>query len=114
MKFALFSLIPNEPNAMSGTMPTQHERFRQVVDEAVFAEELGFDAYGVGERHSDPFLCTAPPVVLAAIAEHARQVRLLSTVTVISLLDPVRVAEDYATLDQAFPPPKGPRGLEML
>lgn len=100
MKFALFSLIGNAPDAVSGTKRTSHERFRQVVDEAVLAEQFGFDAYGVGERHSEPFLSTAPPVVLAAVAEHTRQMRLLSTVTVISLLDPVRVAEDYATLDQ--------------
>ncbi|WP_433280742.1 LLM class flavin-dependent oxidoreductase [Pseudonocardia xinjiangensis] len=100
MRFALFSLIKNSPEAVSGAERTAHRRFRQVIDEAVFAEQLGFDAYGVGERHSEPYLSTAPPVVLAAVAEHTRRMRLLSTVTVISLLDPVRVAEDYATLDQ--------------
>jgi alkanesulfonate monooxygenase SsuD/methylene tetrahydromethanopterin reductase-like flavin-dependent oxidoreductase (luciferase family) len=100
MKFGLFSLVANHPQPISGETPTQHERLRRVIDEAVFAEELGFDAYGVGERHGEPFLSSAPPVILSAVAERSRRVRLLTTLTVISVLDPVRVAEDYATLDQ--------------
>jgi alkanesulfonate monooxygenase SsuD/methylene tetrahydromethanopterin reductase-like flavin-dependent oxidoreductase (luciferase family) len=100
MKFGLFSLVANHPQPISGETPTQHERLRRVIDEAVFAEELGFDAYGVGERHGEPFLSSAPPVILSAVAERTRRVRLLTTLTVISVLDPVRVAEDYATLDQ--------------
>ncbi|MFC3448193.1 LLM class flavin-dependent oxidoreductase [Amycolatopsis speibonae] len=100
MKFGLFSLVANHPDPVTGVTPTQHERLRRVIDEAIFAEELGFDAYGVGERHGEPFLSSAPPVLLAAVAERTRRVRLLTTLTVISVLDPVRVAEDYATLDQ--------------
>ncbi len=100
MKFGLFSLVANHPDPVTGVTPTQHERLRRVVDEAIFAEELGFDAYGVGERHGEPFLSSAPPVILAAVAERTERVRLLTTLTVISVLDPVRVAEDYATLDQ--------------
>ncbi|MEU3628152.1 luciferase [Amycolatopsis coloradensis] len=100
MKFGLFSLIANHPDPVTGVSPSQYERLRRVVDEAIFAEELGFDAYGVGERHGEPFLSSAPPVILAAIAERTERVRLLTTLTVISVLDPVRVAEDYATLDQ--------------
>lgn len=100
MKFGLFSLVANHPDPVTGAMLSQHERLRQVVDEAVFAEELGFDAYGVGERHGEPFLSSAPPVILAAVAERTERVRLLTTLTVLSVLDPVRVAEDYATLDQ--------------
>ncbi|GHF39960.1 alkanesulfonate monooxygenase SsuD/methylene tetrahydromethanopterin reductase-like flavin-dependent oxidoreductase (luciferase family) [Amycolatopsis bartoniae] len=94
MKFGLFSLVAHHGSG------SQHERLRRVVDDAVLAEELGFDAYGVGERHGEPFLSSAPPVILAAVAERTRRVRLLTTLTVISVLDPVRVAEDYATLDQ--------------
>jgi alkanesulfonate monooxygenase SsuD/methylene tetrahydromethanopterin reductase-like flavin-dependent oxidoreductase (luciferase family) len=95
MKFGLFSLVAHYQDGGS-----QHERLRQVIDEAIFAEELGFDAYGVGERHGEPFLSSSPPVILAAVAERTERVRLLTTLTVISVLDPVRVAEDYATLDQ--------------
>lgn len=95
MKFALYSLVANYSGGMS-----QRDRLRRVIDEAVFAEQLGFDAYGVGERHGEPFLSSSPPVILAAVAENTEHVRLLTTLTVISVLDPVRVAEDYATLDQ--------------
>lgn len=99
MKFALFSLLMNIPNAVTGETLTAREKFRNVLAQAALAERLGFDAYGVGERHGEPFLSSSPPVVLAAIAAATSRIRLLTTVTVLSVLDPVRVAEDYATLD---------------
>ena len=63
------------------------------------AEELGFDGYGVGERHERPFLSSSPPVMLSHIAARTSTIRLFTTVTTLSLLDPVRAFEDYATLD---------------
>jgi alkanesulfonate monooxygenase SsuD/methylene tetrahydromethanopterin reductase-like flavin-dependent oxidoreductase (luciferase family) len=99
MKFALFSLIQNIANPVTGETLTAQEKFQHVLNQAVLAEKLGFDAYGVGERHGAPFLSSSPPVVLSAIAAKTSRIRLLTTVTVLSILDPVRVAEDYATLD---------------
>lgn len=99
MKFAAFTLIDNSPDPLTGHQPSTTERLRGVVQDAVWAEEYGFDAYGVGERHAQRFLSASPPVILAAIAQATSRIRLLTTVTVLSLLDPVRVAEDYATLD---------------
>lgn len=99
MKVALFSLMMNIPNAVTGESLTAQQKFRNVIRQAVLAEKLGFDAYGVGERHGAPFLSSSPPVVLTAIAAQTSRIRLLTTVTVLSVLDPVRVAEDYATLD---------------
>ncbi|MBU8852396.1 LLM class flavin-dependent oxidoreductase [Priestia megaterium] len=99
MKFALFSLIQNIPNPVTGKTLTAQEKFQHVLNQAVLAEKLGFDAYGVGERHGAPFLSSSPPVVLSAIAAKTSHIRLITTVTVLSILDPVRVAEDYATLD---------------
>lgn len=99
MKVAVFSLMMNLPNAVTGDSLTAQQKFRNVISQAVLAEKLGFDAYGVGERHGAPFLSSAPPVVLTAIASRTTRIRLLTTVTVLSVLDPVRVAEDYATLD---------------
>lgn len=99
MKFALFSLMMNIPNAVSGETLTTNQKFENVLKQAVLAEELGFDAYGVGERHGAPFISSSPPVVLTAIAARTSRIRLLTTVTVLSVLDPIRVAEDYATLD---------------
>ncbi|MEW9698362.1 LLM class flavin-dependent oxidoreductase [Paenibacillus sp. SI8] len=99
MKFALFSLLMNIQNPVTGEHFTEQEKFQNVLKQAVLAEELGFEAYGVGERHGAPFLSSSPPVVLTAIAARTSRIRLLTTVTVLSVLDPVRVAEDYATLD---------------
>lgn len=99
MKFALFSLVMNLPNALTGETLTQQQKFQNVIKQAILAEELGFEAYGIGERHGPPFLSSAPPVILTAIAAQTARIRLLTTVTVLSVLDPVRVAEDYATLD---------------
>lgn len=100
MKFALFSLMMNLPNAVTGEALTTQQKFHNILEQAKLAERLGFDAYGIGERHGAPFLSSSPPVVLTAIAAATTRIRLLTTVTVLSILDPVRVAEDYATLDQ--------------
>ncbi|WP_338541365.1 LLM class flavin-dependent oxidoreductase [Paenibacillus tundrae] len=100
MKFALFSLMMNLPNAITGEAFTAQQKFQNILEQARLAERLGFDAYGIGERHGAPFLSSSPPVVLTAVAAATSRIRLLTTVTVLSVLDPVRVAEDYATLDQ--------------
>lgn len=100
MKFALFSLMMNLPNAVTGESLTTQQKFHNILEQAKLAERLGFDAYGIGERHGAPFLSSSPPVVLTAVAAATSRIRLLTTVTVLSILDPVRVAEDYATLDQ--------------
>ncbi|MFJ6751184.1 MULTISPECIES: LLM class flavin-dependent oxidoreductase [unclassified Streptomyces] len=100
MRFGVMTLIDNVPDARSGHLLTPYERFREVIELAVLAEELGYDAFGVGERHGAPFLSSSPPAVLGAIAARTHRIRLFTTVTVLSTLDPVRVAEDYATVDQ--------------
>lgn len=99
MKFALFSLMMNLPNAITGETLDHTGEIPERHQAGTVGEALGFEAYGVGERHGEPFLSSAPPVVLTAIAARTKTIRLLTTVTVLSVLDPVRVAEDYATLD---------------
>jgi alkanesulfonate monooxygenase SsuD/methylene tetrahydromethanopterin reductase-like flavin-dependent oxidoreductase (luciferase family) len=99
MKFLLLTLISNGPDPVTGRTPSPHERFRRVVAHAVLAEELGFDGFAVGERHERPFFSSAPPVVLSHIAARTSAIRLFTGVTTLSLLDPVRAYEDYATLD---------------
>ena len=84
---------------MTGVQKPTHDRFREVVDNALLAEELGFDGFGVGERHERPFISSSPPVVLSHIAALTSRIRLFTAVTTLSLLDPVRAYEDYATLD---------------
>ncbi|MFI0418921.1 LLM class flavin-dependent oxidoreductase [Spongiactinospora sp. 9N601] len=93
MKFLTITLIAHSDERS----PT--ERFREVVGNAVLAEELGFDGFGVGERHERPFISSSPPVVLSHIAAKTTRIRLFTAVTTLSLLDPVRAYEDYATLD---------------
>lgn len=71
-----------------------HDRFREVLDNALLAEALGFDGFGVGERHERPFISSSPAVVLSHIAALTRRIRLFTAVTTLSLLDPVRAYED--------------------
>ncbi|MEU9031085.1 LLM class flavin-dependent oxidoreductase [Streptomyces sp. NPDC048383] len=99
VKFLAITLIADSPDPVTGAATRTRERFRQVVSAALPAEELGFDGFGVGERHERPFLSSSPPVVLAHIAALTREIRPYTAVTTLSLLDPVRAYEDYATLD---------------
>ncbi len=82
--------------------PLSHAQvIRNVVDEAVLADEVGLDFFGVGEHHRDDFAVSAPEVVLAAAAGRTERLRLASAVTVLSSDDPVRVYQRFATLDAA-------------
>jgi len=87
------------PDPITGVKKSTQDRFREVLANARLAEELGFDGFGVGERHERPFISSAPPVVLSHIAALTARIRLFTAVTTLSLLDPVRAYEDYATLD---------------
>ncbi|WP_329371176.1 LLM class flavin-dependent oxidoreductase [Streptomyces sp. NBC_00669] len=99
MKFLAITLIVHAPHPVTGVRTSTRDRFREVVDNALLAEELGFDGFGVGERHERPFISSSPPVVLSHIAALTSRIRLFTAVTTLSLLDPVRAYEDYATLD---------------
>ena len=99
MRFLAITLIVHAPDPVTGVTKSTAARFREVVDNALLAEELGFDGFGVGERHERPFISSAPPVVLGHLAGLTNRIRLLTAVTTLSLLDPVRAYEDYATLD---------------
>lgn len=99
MRLLAADLLLNAPDPVTGRQADPHERIAEAVRGAVWAEEVGFDAVGIGERHAAPFLSSAPTVLLAHIAALTTRVRLVSTVTVLPLLDPVRVAEDFATID---------------
>lgn len=84
-----------------GTPLSQAQVIRNVVDEAVLADEVGLDFFGVGEHHRADFAVSAPDVVLAAIAGRTSRIRLGSAVTVLSSDDPVRVFQRFSTLDAA-------------
>jgi alkanesulfonate monooxygenase SsuD/methylene tetrahydromethanopterin reductase-like flavin-dependent oxidoreductase (luciferase family) len=99
MKFLAITLIAHAPHPVTGVQKSTRDRFREVIDNALLAEELGFDGFGVGERHERPFISSSPPVVLSHLAALTTRIRLFTAVTTLSLLDPVRAYEDYATLD---------------
>jgi probable LLM family oxidoreductase len=82
-----------------GRLRTQAQVLRDVVDEAVVAEQVGLDAFGVGEHHRRDFSISAPEVVLAAIAGRTSRIFLGSAVTVLSTDDPVRVFQRFSTLN---------------
>ena len=100
MKFQVLDIIPHLKNPVTGEIVSTADRLNQVVQTAHRAEELGYDSFSVGERHAGEFISSSPTTVLAAIAAVTSRIRLQSGVTVLSVLDPVRVAEDYATIDQ--------------
>jgi probable LLM family oxidoreductase len=72
---------------------------QHLLEEIVRADEVGLDVFGIGEHHRPEFLDSAPPIILAAAAARTRNIRLTSAVTVISAADPVRVFQEFATLD---------------
>ncbi len=83
----------------SGEPTSQAETLRQVVAEAVLADEVGVDVIGLGEHHRPDFAISAPDVVLGAIAGQTSRIRLGTSVTVLSSDDPIRVFQRFATLD---------------
>ena len=75
------------------------ERLRNLIEEIEHADQVGLDVFGIGEHHRKDFLDSAPAVILAAAAAHTNRIRLTSAVTVLSSADPVRVFQNFATLD---------------
>ncbi len=100
MKFQVLDILPNIENPVTGRLVSTAERFAQALQSARRAEELGFDAVALGERHAGHFLSSGITVLLGAIAATTSRVRIMTGVSVLSVLDPLRVAEDYATVDQ--------------
>src|SRR5438270_11666369 len=82
-----------------GPHVTPQQRMRELLEEAQLADQLGLDVFAVGEHHRPDYAVSAPAVVLAAIAARTQRIRLSSAVTVLSSDDPVRVFQDFATID---------------
>ncbi len=76
------------------------QRLKDILEWARVADQAGLDVFGVGEHHREDFAVSSPQMVLAAAAAQTERIRLTSTVTVLSSSDPVRIHEDFATLDQ--------------
>jgi alkanesulfonate monooxygenase SsuD/methylene tetrahydromethanopterin reductase-like flavin-dependent oxidoreductase (luciferase family) len=98
-RLGLLSLADDMTDPTTGQRASRAERLQQIVDAAVMAEQAGFAHVGLGEHHFGPYILPSPFLLLAAIAARTRRIRLGSAVTLLACLDPVRVAEDLATLD---------------
>jgi alkanesulfonate monooxygenase SsuD/methylene tetrahydromethanopterin reductase-like flavin-dependent oxidoreductase (luciferase family) len=99
MQLSLMTLGDLVTDPVTGNLETPAQRHRAVVEAAAVADEVGFHGVHVGEHHGLEYIYSAPPVILAAIAERTKTLRLSTAVTLAANLDPLRVAEDYSTLD---------------
>jgi len=87
------------PDPVTGVALTPVERMQHLLQEIELADQVGLDVFGIGEHHRPEFLDSAPPVILGAAAALTKRIRLTSAVTVLSAADPVRVFQQFATLD---------------
>jgi alkanesulfonate monooxygenase SsuD/methylene tetrahydromethanopterin reductase-like flavin-dependent oxidoreductase (luciferase family) len=99
MKLSLMTLGDLVTDPVTGARETPAERHRAIVEAAAVADGAGFHGVHIGEHHGLEYLFSAPPVILSAIGERTRRLRLSTAVTLAANLDPVRAAEDYATVD---------------
>ncbi|WP_179031062.1 LLM class flavin-dependent oxidoreductase [Paenibacillus kribbensis] len=99
MEIGISSFVETTPDPQTGEVISHAQRIREVVEEIVLADQVGLDVYGVGEHHRKDYAASAPAVILAAAAAQTQRIRLTSAVTVLSSDDPVRVFQDFATLD---------------
>jgi probable LLM family oxidoreductase len=83
----------------AGLSVSPSERLRKLVEQIEYADKIGLDVFGVGEHHRREFLDSAPAIILAAAAAKTKRIRLTSAVTVLSAADPVRIFQEFATLD---------------
>ena len=99
MQLGLDSFVAVRPDPVTGIAPSPVERFQQLLEEITLADQSGLDVFGIGEHHRHDFLDSSPAVILGAAAAITKNIRLASAVTVLSADDPVRVFQDFATID---------------
>ena len=99
MQLGLYSFVERTPDPVTGQLVSAEQRMRDLIEEIVLADQVGLDVFGVGEHHRPDYLASSPAVVLAAAAGKTQRIRLTSAVSVLSSDDPVRVFQDFATLD---------------
>jgi len=99
MELGIYTFAELRADPETGRTIDPDERVRNLLEEIELAEQVGLDVFGVGEHHRPDFVVSAPAVVLGAAAVRTERIRLTSAVTVLSSDDPVRVFEEFATLD---------------
>jgi probable LLM family oxidoreductase len=100
MQIGLYNFGDSMPDAATGVRIDQGERLRNLLEEIEVADRVGLDVIALGEHHRADFAISSPTTVLAAAAERTERIRLSSGVTVLGSEDPVRVFQQFATIDQ--------------
>lgn len=99
MEFGLYTLGDHIMNPLTGEKLTAQERINEIIELAKMAEQAGIDVFSVGESHQTYFTTQAHSVVLGAIAQATEKIKIASSSTVLSVHDPVRIYEDFSTID---------------
>ena len=99
MLLGVDSFVSAVTDPSTGAVVGPQERLADLLDEIALADQVGLHSFGVGEHHRSEYYDSAPPVILGAAAARTSRIRLGSAVTVLSAADPVRVFQQFATLD---------------
>lgn len=98
MQFGIFSVGDITTNPVTGKTVNEYERQKNIIEIGKKAEEIGLDVFAVGQHHNPPFIASSPTTTLAYLAAQTKNIILSTSTTLITTTDPVRIAEDYATL----------------
>lgn len=99
MEIGIYSFAETRPDPSTGGQTGADQRIRELLEEIELADQVGLDVFGIGEHHRPDYVSSAPAVILGAAAARTRRIHLTSAVSVLSSDDPVRVFQDFATLD---------------
>ena len=99
MEIGVYTFVENTPDPTTRQTLRPAQRLRNLMEEVELADQVGLEVFSIGEHHRPDFLASAPPIMLAAAAERTKTIRLSSAVTVLSSDDPVRVYQQFSTLD---------------
>jgi probable LLM family oxidoreductase len=99
MELGIYTFAEMTPDPATGRTAGPQERLRNLIEEIELADQVGLDVFGVGEHHRPEFAVSSPAVLLAGAATRTERIRLTSAVSVLSSDDPVRVFQDFATVD---------------
>jgi probable LLM family oxidoreductase len=99
MEIGVYTFAETTPDPATGKTIGTAQRLRDLIEEIALADQLGLEVFGIGEHHRPDFSASAPPIILATAVERTKTIKLATAVTVLSSDDPVRVYQQFATLD---------------
>jgi alkanesulfonate monooxygenase SsuD/methylene tetrahydromethanopterin reductase-like flavin-dependent oxidoreductase (luciferase family) len=99
MELGISTFVELTPDPLTGKSISPYQRFQNLMEEVELADQLGLDVFAIGEHHRPDYLVSSPATVLAAAAIKTKQIKLSSAVSVLSSDDPVRVFQQFATVD---------------